>query len=265
MATVGMAKAELIEFAYEAGAEVVSSYLWRGQYNGGLSFQPTASIGFNAIDEHIQFRVGAWGTVGASDWKFRFNQPAEEDNTFFVPEVDIFANVSVFGLTAGFTHYYYFGGTPFFSGLEEDGGSQTEVQIGYNLGDLTPVGLYFNWYTMVAGNDFDPNKSRRAYSSYIEIGYDLELPFDISLGLQVGMTPWTSLYTDYEGGFAVNNIQARLGKTWDLDVCEIELYGLGSINTYGINKSNCFINETGEYKMYGQQKLNGSIGLGFWF
>ena len=31
------AKAE-VNFAYEAGAEVVSSYLWRGQYNGGLSF-----------------------------------------------------------------------------------------------------------------------------------------------------------------------------------------------------------------------------------
>ena len=29
-----------VEFAYEAGADVVSSYIWRGQYNGGLSSQP---------------------------------------------------------------------------------------------------------------------------------------------------------------------------------------------------------------------------------
>ena len=34
-----------VDFAYEAGAEVVSAYIWRGQYNGGLSFQPTASVG----------------------------------------------------------------------------------------------------------------------------------------------------------------------------------------------------------------------------
>ena len=42
MAVVFSAKAEdenKIEFAYEAGFEGVSSYLWRGQYNGGLSFQ----------------------------------------------------------------------------------------------------------------------------------------------------------------------------------------------------------------------------------
>ena len=39
MATMMSAKAE-VEFAYEAGAELVSAYIWRGQYNGGLSLQP---------------------------------------------------------------------------------------------------------------------------------------------------------------------------------------------------------------------------------
>ena len=41
VAVVMSAKAE-VEFAYDAGAEVVSSYIWRGQYNGGLSLQPEA-------------------------------------------------------------------------------------------------------------------------------------------------------------------------------------------------------------------------------
>ena len=31
-------------FTYEAGAEVVSSYIWRGLYNGGLSLQPSVSV-----------------------------------------------------------------------------------------------------------------------------------------------------------------------------------------------------------------------------
>ena len=266
--------ASAAEFAYEAGAEVVSSYIWRGLYNGGLSLQPTASIGFNAMDEKIQFRIGAWGSVGASDWKFRTGQPNPDaegynPNTYFVPEVDIIASLQLWGLTLGATHYYYFGGTPFWSGLEDEGGSQTEVQIGYHFGTLTKAGLYFNWYSIVAGNDVyytDALEAKRAWSSYIEIGYDFDLPHDITLGLQVGMTPWKSLYTDYEGGFAVNNVSVRLGKSWDInDVCEIELFGSGSVNTYGINKDNCIVREAGDYKLGGVQKLNGTIGLGFWF
>lgn len=271
MATVSMAKAE-VEFAYEAGWEIVSSYIWRGQYDGGLSFQPEGLVGFNALDEHIQFRAGAWASLGASDWKFQKGLPLNPDesnpNTYFVPEVDLMATLSVYGLTLGATHYYYFGGTPFFAGLEDDGGSQTEVQIGYDLSDLTPVNLSFNWYTMVGGNDAwydDADVAHRAYSTYIEVAYTQELPFDLSIGAQVGMTPWCSTYTDYEGGFAVTNIALRLGKTWNVDdICEIELYGLGSINPHGINKTNAFISAAGDDKLY-QQKLNGCIGLGFWF
>ena len=265
------AKAE-IEFAYDAGAEVVSSYIWRGMYNGGLSFQPNATIGFNALEEQIQFRIGAWGTVGATDWKFRFGQPIDQDgsnpNTYFMPEVDLTASLQIFGLTLGATHYYYFGGTPFWSGLEDEGGSQTEVQIGYHFGSFTPAQFYFNWYTMVAGNDvwYDADdRAHRAWSTYIELGYQFEFPYDITLDLQLGMTPWRSTYTNYEGKFAVNNISARIGKTWNVgDVCDIELFALGSINTYKINKFNCFVWEAGDYKLY-QQRLNGTIGLGFWF
>ena len=38
----------------------------------------------------------------------------------------------------------------------------------------------------------------------------------------------------------------ELGKTWNVDdICEIELYGLGSINPHGINKTNAFISAAG--------------------
>ena len=280
MSVMAQDDAETIGFAYEAGAEVVSAYIWRGQYNGGLSLQPEALVGFDALSGAIEFRIGAWGNIGASDWKFRKGLPNPDadgynPNTYFVPEVDLEASLQLWGLTLGATHYYYFGGTPFFSGLEDDGGSQTEVQIGYNFGTLTKAGLYFNWYSMVAGNDcyyaIDANTgdevARRAWSSYFEIGYDHTFEsIDLTIGAVVGMTPWKSFYTDYEGGFAVNNIALRIGKTWNInDVCDIELFGLGSINTYGINKDNCFVSEAGDYKLGGVQKLNGTIGLGFWF
>lgn len=281
MAVVMSARAEeskaKVDFAYEAGAEVVSAYLWRGLYNGGFSFQPTASIGFDAKDQDIQFRVGAWASFGASDWQFRHNLPYTEDfnpNTYFIPEIDLMASIRLWGATLGVTHYYYFGGQPFFSKLEE-GGSQTEVQIGYDLGNvLEDMNFYINWYTMVAGGDCyytqdaeGNDVAHRAWSSYIEIGYTLDLPLDMSLGFQVGMTPWKSLYTDYEGKFAVNNISARFGKTWTVgdDVCDIELFALGCINTYDIRKDNLFVDAAGNNKLGAAQKLNGCIGLGFWF
>lgn len=265
-----------VEFAYEVGADVVSSYLWRGQYNGGLSFQPEALVGFDS--EHVSFRIGAWATVGASDWGFRKTLPKIGDsdpNTYFVPEVDVMGSLTVYGITIGFTHYYYCDGTNFFNfGKINDieGSSQTEIQLGYNFDDLLEVPVYINWYTMVSGDDgypIDPKDAdseyKRAYSSYIEVGYDQELPLGFCLGVQVGITPWKSLYTNYEGKFAVNNISLRLDKVWELgDVCELSLFAQGMINTYDINKENVFIKGSGDDKLY-LQRLNGCIGLGVWF
>lgn len=268
------------KFTYEAGAEVVSSYIWRGLYNGGLSFQPSASVGFVSASDKVKFDINVWGNIGASDWKFRFGQPNPDENdmnpnTHFVPEVDFTATLQVYGLVLGATHYYYFGGQPFFSGLGE-GGSQTEVQVGLRFGDFSKAsGLYFNWYTMVAGDDafvksVDPESGeenlKRAWSTYIEFGYDAEFEHDITLGICVGFTPWKSLYTDYKGTFAVNNISVRLGKTWNVaDIVDIELFGLGSLNTYNINRVSPFAWESGDLKLGAAQRLNGTIGLGFWF
>ncbi|MBR6018526.1 MAG: hypothetical protein IK073_07895 [Paludibacteraceae bacterium] len=250
------------EFAYDAGFDLVSTYVWRGQYNGALSFQPTLAVGFNSWDEKIQFRVGAWGSVGASDYKF------EKGGTYFVPEVDVYATLNILGLTLGATHYYYFDGTPYFSGLNDAGGSQTEVTFGYDLGTFTPVNLYFSWNTMVAGADANLS-GKRAYSTYIELGYRQELPLDMSLDFQVGMTPWRGMYTDYDNGwkngFALTNVAVRFNKEWQLEHATLDLYAQASVNPYDINKNNVYIWDTGDNKVGGQQKLNGVIGLGVWF
>ena len=271
---------QAVEFAYDAGAEVVSAYLWRGQYNGGLSFQPDLEIGYDG--DLTSLRVGVWGSIGASDWKFVKGLAKMEGynpNTYFVPEMDIMINFNVGGLILGATHYYYFGGTPFFSKLEDDGGSQTEVMVGLRFGDFCKAkGLYIDYHMMVAGNDvyykntynkegeLIDSKAKRAWSTYIEAGYEAEFEHDITLAIALGFTPWRSLYTDYEGKFAVNNISLRFGKTWNVaEIVDIELFALGSINTWEINKDNCFAWTAGDYKLGAAQRLNGTIGLGFWF
>lgn len=258
-----VAKAE-VEFAYEAGAEVVSAYLWRGIYNGGLSFQPTANIGFD--HEHIQFRFGAWANVGASDWGFKE----------LVAEVDISGSIRSHGVTAGFSHYYYCDGTNYFNiGNINDisGSAQTEVMIGLDGDDWLPEQhhAYVNWYTMVSGADGNENENEneivleRAYSSYLELGYDYTFSsIGLTLGGQLGIVPWRSDWIYGTEGAALKCISLKLNKAWNLDVCEIDLFAQGMIDTYDIHKDNLYIAANG-YDKIGQQKLNGAIGLGVWF
>lgn len=266
-----------VEFAYDAGAELVSAYLWRGQYNGGLSIQPDVEIGYDG--DHTSLRFGVWGSFGASDWKFVKGLPETEDgnpNTYFVPEIDVMLNFNVEGLMLGLTHYYYFGGSPFFNWGKFDpiegsaGTSQTEVTIGYDFRSKCEVPLTISWNTMVLGDDLvekdngDGTTSlKRAFSTYIEAKYDQPLPLDMTLSLALGFSPWASNVYGNEH-FAVNNISARLDKTWEFDACELTLFAQGMLNTDGINKTNVFVWAAGDDKLY-KQRLNGNIGLGIWF
>lgn len=274
------AKAE-VEFTYEAGAELVSSYLWRGQYLGGLSFQPNATVGYEG--ENTSFSAGFWGSVGASDWGFRKETEiagiSMGDGTYFVPEIDFTASFTFFNVTLGLTHYYYFGGSNYFCwkkasdwSLDElaDNSSTTELSLGYNFADLLPEehNLYVNWYTMVAGNDFkyEGLTPKQNYSSYIELGYDYTFEdWGLTLGAQVGMVPWASDFYGTEH-FAVTNLSLRAGKTFEFDACELEVFAQGMIdpNLMADDSESVFVKASGDNKI-GCQSLNGTIGVGIWF
>ena len=272
MAVVFSARAE-VEFAYEAGAELVSAYIWRGMNNGGLSIQPEGLVGFDALDEAIQFRAGIWGSFGATDWKFEKNQPVLfEDynpNTYFMPEIDFIASLSAYGASIGFNEYYYC----------DDGEShQSEIWFGYNFDYFFGQSAYFNWYTVVAGADMNidpsivfPAPERRAYSTYIELGYDYTFEdWGLTLGAQIGMSPWQSQMMYYNDKFAVVNLSLKADKEFDLGVCTLNIWATGSLNPDGMNTDkdhpgyNVFVNAAGDDKLY-MQKLNGAIGLGVWF
>lgn len=278
MAAVCSAKAE-VKFAYDAGADIVSSYIWRGQYLGGLSFQPNLTFGYDG--EKSSLRLGAWGNVGASDYMFRKDAGDDTGFTRFVPEVDIVGQFSALGLSVGFNHYYYCDGTSFLNwksvaDIETYGGtSTTEVWAGYNFGYFfgNRAGAYFNWYTTVAGGDLcynEAGEAYRAYSSYMEVGYDMCFEnVGITLGAQVGMSPWKSEMYGNEK-FAVVNVSAKISKEWELDKVTINLFAQGSINPNGLitdkndpNYNLLLLKAAGDDKSV--QKLNGTIGLGFWF
>jgi hypothetical protein len=272
MAVVFSAKAET-EFAYEAGAEVVSAYIWRGQYNGSLSFQPEALVGLNALDEAVQFRAGVWASLGASDWTFTPNKGDGKGYTKFVPEVDVILSCSAYGASVGFNHYYYCDGSNFFSwkSVEElsngNHTSTTEVWAGYNFDHFFGVGAYINWYTTIAGNDlvWDENdEAHRAWSTYIELGYDYTWEkIGLTLGGQLGFSPWASdLYGNSK--FAVTNISVKLNKEWEVGPCTIDIFAQGSLNPDGVTTQNAIISGAGDDKLY-NQKLNAVLGFGVWF
>lgn len=278
MAVVLSARAEeesakAVDFAYEAGAEVVSAYIWRGQYNGSLSFQPTASIGFDALDEAIQFRAGVWGNIGASDWMFKKDQGDGTGYTKFMPELDVMLSFSAYGASVGMNHYYYCDGSNFFSWqsvndiVANNSTSTTEVWAGYSFDHFFGVGAYINWYTTVAGNDlvWDENDvPHRAWSSYIELGYDYTWEkIGLTLGGQIGMSPWASdLYGNSK--FAVTNLTIKLNKEWEFDACTVDIFAQGTLNPDGVTTQNAIIPKAGDDKLY-CQKLNAVLGCGIWF
>ena len=277
MAVVFSAKAE-VEFAYDAGAELVSAYIWRGQYNGGLSFQPDLEVGFDANDGAIEFRAGVWANLGASDWKFKKNGLAIPDvydpNTRFMPEVDFMAHVTAYGASLGYNAYYYC----------NDGSDHTsELWIGYNFSHFfgDKAGAYINWYTTVGGGgdlklETDPAKllagqlERQAFSTYIELGYDYTWEdLGLTLGGQLGISPWESPIYGNEK-FAVTNLSLKINKEWEFEHLTLDLFAQGSLNPDGMvtDKNdplyNVYIDAAGDDKLY-NQKLNGTIGVGIWF
>jgi len=256
------AKSETLEFSYGASADVVSTYIWRGLYNGGLSFQPDLSIGWES--EHTSFYFGGWFNVGASDWVF-------DSNTYLTKEVDIYGSLNLWGAMIGFTHYYYLDGTNFFNfGKigEIDGTAQTEVTLGYDFSTLFPdVNLTLSWNTMVSGDD-GTSDGKRAYSTYIEAAYTQNFEYGMSLTGVVGVSPWRSIYTDIgednEKDFAVNNITVRFDKTWTFGPMDFTLFAQGTMNTCNLNKDNAIIKASGDDKV-NCQKLMGAIGVNFSF
>lgn len=254
-------------FSFEVGADVVSNYLWRGQNLGGLSIQPSVTLGWKGI------YISGWGNIGADNWKFNYLNP----------ELDVTIGYDNYGLKLDLTHFYYFYGDKYFKGLgdanNEYSESTIEVHAGIDVGEWASiVPLTVDWYTTVLGYDpvLDENgnvvlnengNAKRAYSTYIELGYDITLPLEIVLGIKVGFTPWKGMFTDYAEVWkngqtvGINNIQLRAEREFELGGIYLNVWGEAMFNCYGVNKDN-IIKTFGEAS---SQKLNACIGVGVYF
>ena len=177
-------KAQGTEFS--VGADVVSSYVWRGSQLSGASVQP--SLDFSTGD----FSISAWGS-------------ADIDGNF--KEVDLSASYSVSGLTILFTDYWASAGKYYVYDSHKTDHS-FEASLAYTLPESFPLSI--SWNTMIAGADLYKSNGDRAYSTYIEFGYPLTVN-DVSLELTTGLTPWESAYA-YASDFSIINVSLKASK-----------------------------------------------------
>ena len=143
---------------FDVGGDLVSSYVWRGtKFGSGPAIQPYVELALG------NFAVGAWG-----NYNFTSNEAAE---------ADLYISYGFnFGLSIGFTDYY-FPGSEYFkyeSSSDSTGGSHgLELNLGYEIKGFS-VGANYIFNSA-------PTAGTSGGDMYFELGYSFN-----SLGILVG-------------------------------------------------------------------------------
>ena len=171
------------------GADLTSQYIWRGQDLGGVSIQPSLTVGYKGLSLNL------WASSGFD----------KEDDK----EIDLTLAYETGGFTFAIVDYWVrpSGESPKYFHYGAHSTSHVfEAQIGYDFGPLA-----LTWSTNFAGCDGVNKDGDRAYSSYIS----LTAPFNLG-GLEweaeMGATPWATDYYSDTNGFAVCDISLTANK-----------------------------------------------------
>ena len=267
-------------FSWSASALVTSNYIWRGLYVGGPSVQLDATVSYAGVFANV------WWNIGASDWTFRSLNP----------EVDVAIGFSRWGLSVYYLHCFYFdryadGGMSRFFDFRNNtqGGTTGEWRVIYNrpvytnkrgwttsVNGLCAVRTFSrDGYYEAIGQEGDKATGemvwKRAYSTYIEVGVDQTFDHNWSLAARVGITPAKSLYTAYQGNFAVTLVGLKLNKSWELGekargavsdrgvkrAGRLDAFAHVMLQPWQVNKDNLIM----PIDKAGGQKLNLAVGL----
>ena len=267
-------------FSWSASALVTSNYIWRGLYVGGPSVQLDATVSYAGVFANV------WWNIGASDWTFRSLNP----------EVDVAIGFSRWGLSVYYLHCFYFdryadGGMSRFFDFRNNtqGGTTGEWRVIYNrpvytnkrgwttsVNGLCAVRTFSrDGYYEAIGQEGDKATGemvwKRAYSTYIEVGVDQTFDHNWSLAARVGITPAKSLYTAYQGNFAVALVGLKLNKSWELGekargavsdrgvkrAGRLDAFAHVMLQPWQVNKDNLIM----PIDKAGDQKLNLAVGL----
>lgn len=170
--------------------DIVSSYVWRGQYQVGSSIQPTLGVGIK------NFSLTAWGSV---DFTGKGNK-----------EADLTAAYTFRNITLTATDYWWAGeGKNKYFHLDNHTTDHIyEAGITY-LMPYNRFPLSLSCYTMIGGGDKKAN-GKQAYSTYMEANYPFTVK-DVSMNAFCGFTPCDAAMYQTRG-FAMTNIGVKASK-----------------------------------------------------
>ncbi|MBR5716311.1 MAG: hypothetical protein IKX59_06955 [Bacteroidales bacterium] len=180
---------------FSVGADIVSSYLWRGQECGGFSVQPSATVTFNKAG----ISIGAWASAELFE---------KGEDALNMTEFDLSLTWNpIEALTVGVTDYYFHTDGYFGTWNFNSCSSHTlEANLAYDFGPLA-----FAWNTVVAGCDLGPNDDR-AYSTYVEVSAPWKLG-GIDGSATIGASLWDDSFTQIDtDGFKVCNVTMTANK-----------------------------------------------------
>ena len=183
--TISTVKAQGVDFLL--GADLFSSYVWRGAYQTSAAVQPAMGLRVSG------FSLSAWGSI-----------PVMGE----AKEVDFTVAYEIAGLSLAVTDYWWAGegAYKYFMYESKRTAHLFEGTLGYTL-PIEKFPLSISWNTMFAGGDYLADGDR-AYSTYITASYPFKIKA-VDLGLSMGLTPWKSIYAD---DFSVIHIGLKASK-----------------------------------------------------
>ena len=184
------------------GADVVSNYIWRGKNMGHVSLQPELSVKWKGLS------LSAWGSVGLTNYK--------DD----AREIDLTLSYKTNGLSFGVIDYWDDSSdSRYFYYKKDDTGHSFEGFVSYDFGPVSA-----SWQTYFAGNDYQENNGKRAYSSYFELSAPFRL-VTCDWDARVGFVPWKSGIYEVSG-FSITNLSLRATKAIRIsNSFELPLFG----------------------------------------
>lgn len=177
-------KAQEVEVSL--GADLVSSYIWRGTYLGAASVQPSLGIAYEGLS------FGAWGSY---------------DIAGVAPEIDLCLAYDIANVHIGLTTYYNTG--EFFDWTTAASTNYLEANLGYTLPESFPLSIGVN--TMIAGLGDKNAEDKQNYSTYAELSYPFAVG-SVDMSIAAGMVVGESGYYGTDG-FAFTNINLGASKS----------------------------------------------------
>lgn len=178
------------------GADLVNSYVWRGNKQTGFSIQPTLGASYKGVT------LSAWGSTDISNGT---------DEGF--KEVDFSLSYEVAGLKVAVTDYWWDGegAYRYFSSPSKGySGHLLEATLGYTLSESFPLSVTWNTFLMGVANKKENGDN--SFSTYVELAYPFTVS-EVDMSLAAGFVPWESaVYGPKADGFKVTNLMLNAEK-----------------------------------------------------